>query len=1026
MSDTEHDALREGPGTTIGPYKLLQQLGEGGFGVVFLAEQKEPVARQVALKIIKLGMDTRQFVARFEQERQALALMDHPNIARVIDAGATETGRPYFVMELVRGSPIAEYCDKNRLTIEERLRLFEQVCSAVQHAHQKGIIHRDLKPSNLLVAVQDGRPQVKVIDFGIAKATSAKLTDKTFFTEQRQVIGTLQYMSPEQAEGSIDIDTRTDVYALGVVLYELLTGSTPFDKETLRDAMYSEIQRMIREVEPPSPSTRLSTAHETLAGIAARRGVEPKRLGTLLRGELDWIVMKALEKDRARRYESASGLALDIGRYLSGDAVLAAPPSAAYRLRKFVRRNRIAVAGGTAVAASLLVGAVAFAWQANVASAQRDAARAAEAVAQKERVRAESNEGKATAVNQFLLDMLAAADIRRLGRTVTVAQALDSASSTIDGAFKDRPDVEFAVRAILGRTYSSLGMLDQAEPQVMRGLELARSLHLEESGEYARSVHDRAAVERGRGQHELAVRSEKSALEIAERAGGAEAEITLSFQSDYANSLVRLKRYDEAEKLFRETLATCRRVLGSDHRVTRVAVNSLAVLLHTQGQLDDAEALYREALESGVRVRGSDHADTNIARMNLGSLLQSRGKLDEAEPLLVAAHAGISRVYGEAHPQTAEAAAILARFYYQQGRIKDSVPLFEESLASLRRTEGEQTVAVAKAKLLLARAFTRMGEAPRSIALQREALEIWTALGGADSPDALGCALDLANALAAADQISAAEALFRDLLERCPRILGEDAESTIIANNSYAVMLLGQDRYADAEPYLRKALEAGVRAQGADHANTLITQYNLSSALSELGRLDEAERLGRETLEGFKRTFGPKHANLASAHGGLAETLVKLGRNDEARSEFVQAIAISKAALGARNTGFFGSAAGLADLLIDTGHPDEAEPVLREVLEVGSAVRGPLDARTANAKVRLGRCLTVLRRFAEAETLLLEGHARLVEARPEGDADIRVAVERLAELYSAWNTSEPDAARAASAAEWKAKADAGR
>ena len=366
--------LREGPGVKIGPYKLQQLIGEGGFGSVFMAEQEKPVQRKVALKIIKLGMDTRQVVARFEQERQALAMMDHPNIARVLDAGATETGRPYFVMELVKGDPIVEYCDKHNLSIHDRLELFAQVCSAVQHAHTKGIIHRDIKPSNILVSAQDGRPNTKVIDFGVAKATSARLTDLTLFTEQRQLIGTPEYMSPEQAEGSLDIDTRTDVYSLGVLLYELLTGTTPFSTKELRSAGYNEIQRIIREVEPPKPSARLTRSPTTIAGVAARRSTEPRKLGTIIRGELDWIVMKALEKDRMRRYETANGLAMDIRRHLAGEAVVAAPPGAAYRLKKFVRRNRAIVAASAAVAAALLIGIVGFAWQAQVAREQRDIA----------------------------------------------------------------------------------------------------------------------------------------------------------------------------------------------------------------------------------------------------------------------------------------------------------------------------------------------------------------------------------------------------------------------------------------------------------------------------------------------------------------------------------------------------------------------------------------------------------------------------------------------------------------------------
>jgi serine/threonine protein kinase len=346
------DAAREldPVGAMIGPYKLLQQIGEGGMGAVWLAEQSQPVSRKVALKIIKPGTDRRQVLARFEAERQALALMEHPNIAKVLDGGTTPDGRPYFVMELVKGEPITKYCDEHRLTPRQRLELFVPVCQAIQHAHQKGIIHRDIKPSNVLIAPYDGTPVVKVIDFGVAKATGQRLTERTLFTEFGAVVGTLEYMSPEQAElNNNDIDTRSDIYSLGVLLYELLTGTTPLNRKSLKQAALVEMLRKIREEEPPKPSTRLSSTEE-LPNIAANRGLEPKKLSGLVRGELDWIVMKALEKDRNRRYETASGFAMDVQRYLADEPVLACPPSAGYRLRKFIRRNK----GGLAVAGIIL------------------------------------------------------------------------------------------------------------------------------------------------------------------------------------------------------------------------------------------------------------------------------------------------------------------------------------------------------------------------------------------------------------------------------------------------------------------------------------------------------------------------------------------------------------------------------------------------------------------------------------------------------------------------------------------------
>ena len=354
------------PGTAIGPYKLIQQIGEGGMGTVYMAQQTEPVKRAVALKIIKAGMDTRQVIARFEAERQALAMMDHPSIAKVLDAGTTggvSPGRPFFVMELVRGVAITRYCDEHRLTPRERLELFIPVCHAVQHAHQKGIIHRDLKPSNILIAQYDGRPVPKVIDFGVAKAAGQQLTDKTLLTGFGSLIGTLEYMSPEQAEiNQLDIDTRSDIYSLGVVLYELLTGSTPLDRKRLTQAVFTEMLRIIREEEPPKPSTRLSDSTNSLPSISAQRHMEPAKLTRSVRGELDWIVMKALEKDRCRRYETANGFAADLQRYLDDEPVLACPPSSWYRFRKFTRRHKVGLRITAAAALVLLLAAAGVSW----------------------------------------------------------------------------------------------------------------------------------------------------------------------------------------------------------------------------------------------------------------------------------------------------------------------------------------------------------------------------------------------------------------------------------------------------------------------------------------------------------------------------------------------------------------------------------------------------------------------------------------------------------------------------------------
>ncbi|HEV2292721.1 MAG TPA: serine/threonine-protein kinase, partial [Tepidisphaeraceae bacterium] len=451
-------------GAIIGRYKLLERIGEGGFGIVYMAEQQHPVRRKVALKVIKPGLDTRQVIARFEAERQALALMDHENIAKVLDAGATDSGRPYFVMELVHGVPITDFCDKNQLPPRERLELFVQVCRAVQHAHTKGIIHRDIKPTNVLVTLHEGVAVPKVIDFGVAKATGQQLTDKTLFTNFAQMVGTPLYMSPEQAEmTSIDVDTRSDVYSLGVLLYELLTGTTPLDKDRLKQAAFDEVRRIIREEEPPRPSTRLSTMGEQGRSISAHRKSDPKHLGRLVRGELDWIVMKALEKDRSRRYETANGLARDVERHLQDEPVQACPPSATYRLRKIARRHRVTL-GVAAGFVSLLVAATL------VSSALAVRARRAESLAQarletetQARARAVTEAAKATTISDLLLEMFSSTNPdQSKGADYTVRQLLDEAAPRMRDQLKGQPEVEAAISAAIGTVYRRLGLHEKA------------------------------------------------------------------------------------------------------------------------------------------------------------------------------------------------------------------------------------------------------------------------------------------------------------------------------------------------------------------------------------------------------------------------------------------------------------------------------------------------------------------------------------------------------------------------------------
>ena len=657
--------LTEGPGTVVGRYKLLEQIGEGGMGVVFMAEQEEPMRRTVALKIIKPGMDTRQTLARFEAERQALALMDHPNIARVLDAGATQTGRPYFVMELAKGVPLTEYCDANRLSTPERLALFIEVCHAVQHAHQKGIIHRDLKPSNVLVTLHDGKPVPKIIDFGVAKATSQRLTEKTMFTSYGQMIGTPAYMSPEQAEmGGLDVDTRSDIYALGALLYELLTGTTPFDEKHLRSAGYQEIQRIIREVEPLKPSTRLSNRKDTLASVAASRRTDPARLARLVRGDLDWIVMKTLEKDRARRYETADGLVLDIQHHLAHEPVLAGPPGAAYRARKFLRRHRTGVAAGLLVFLALGAGLAA----ATVGLLRaRDSAR----VAEQEADRATQEAAKAEAVTRFFQETLAFVDPQNArGREVTVRAVFDRAAKNIGTKFAGQPLVEAAVRETLGTTYLALGDYAAGHAQLSSAFGIRRQILGEEHPDTLSSMMNLGNALNDQGKAAEAEQMHRQVLEVRERVLGKEHPGTLASMVNLGNALHNQGKYAEAEQMYRQVLEAKERVLGKEHPDTLASMMNLANASLGQGKSAQAEQMYRQVLGIQERVLGKEHPDTLTSMMNLASALLGQGESAQAEQMYRQVLGIQERVLGKEHPHTlisrrrwAEAAALLGIAY---------------------------------------------------------------------------------------------------------------------------------------------------------------------------------------------------------------------------------------------------------------------------------------------------------------------------------------------------------------------------
>ncbi|MGE3886036.1 MAG: tetratricopeptide repeat protein [Vicinamibacterales bacterium] len=811
---------------SIGPYRLLEKLGEGGMGEVWLAEQTRPVHRQVALKVIKAGMDTARVVARFEAERQALALMSHPSIAQVFDAGATPEGRPYFAMEYVRGEPITDYCQRHRLSVRQRIDLFLEVCDAVQHAHQKGIIHRDLKPSNVLVTVRDDHPVPKVIDFGVAKATTQPLTERTMYTERGVLIGTLEYMSPEQAEMSgLDVDTRTDVYALGVILYELLTGALPFEPRELRKKPLDEIRRTIREVDPPRPSTRVTTSlgATTTAGAPAPPVVVHAHQ---LRGDLDWIILRALEKDRTRRYGSASDLAADLRRHLLNLPVLACPPSLTYRLGKFVRRHRVAVSAAAILAVMVVGFAIMMALQARQIARERDRAQTAQATAEQ--------------VTAFLVRMFEASDpSESRGDTVTARQLLETGVARV-GELNGQPEVQARLLDLMGRVYQSLGKYDEAQPLLERSLEVRRDALGAEHPSVAETLSHIGELSSLRGRYDEAEAQLRDALARHERTVSRESaeaatdlhllgavlvdkgdipqgrqlieealEIRrrvlppghLDLAESYAGLAYAASRggdYEQMERWHRESLTLLRQALGERHPRVALALNNLAAAVDERGRYEEAEALHREALAMRRQLFGEEHPAVATSLNNLGNVLMSQGKFADAEALYRQAVDLRKRLLGVGHPSTGTSLNNLGVLLYRAGKPAEAVPVMQEARVS---------------------AISRLPE---------------------DHPLVLTIDGSIATMIAALGRDAEAEPLFQRTLATRIKAQGDDHPDVATSRLMYGRFLRERRRYAEAEPLLVRAFAVRREKRGATHPDTVRAAQELAALYRATGREDQA------------------------------------------------------------------------------------------------------------------------------------------------------------------------------------------
>jgi non-specific serine/threonine protein kinase/serine/threonine-protein kinase len=836
----------------IGPYRILDTLGEGGMSVVYLAEQSEPVKRRVALKILKAGMDSKQVVARFESERQALAVLDHPNVAKIFDGGIAESGRPYFVMEQVKGVPITEYCDDHRLDNEERLKVFITVCSAVQHAHLKGLIHRDLKPSNILVGVVDGKPQPKIIDFGIAKATTTTLTEATLHTRVGQIIGTPQYMSPEQANlTGLDIDTRTDIYSLGVVLYELLVGIVPLDLRAIGD---QAMQVALREKDPPRPSTRITDLGDTREEVAKVRGTDPDRLQQQLKGDLDWIVMRAIEKDRTRRYETVNSLAMDCRRFLRHEPVLARPPSTAYYMQRFVRRNRLAVAAGTIAILAVIAGATA---------ATLGYVRATEA---EQIARQESATSKK--VVEFLVGLFQVSNPWGAGGApggdITAREILDRGAGNAITELSGQPRVQATLLQAMGQVYSGLGLNDDAESMMQQALSTRRSLLGDDHPEIADTLHGLAFVDYGRGDFAEAEEKLRATIEIMQSVEGAESleaalamnlmsiavanldrlEEALAIQTEairilelnddvhfldvsygYNNLgyvLMRLDRYTEAIEPFERAIPYTEgtNAIGQHSRV----VSNLAAVHQVLGNIDEARKLNEQALELKREWFDPGHSEIAYSLNNLGWLAREQGDYEYAIELYEEAVEVFISALGEDHGNVAIVRGNLARTYAESGQPGRAVDLYGKALAGIERAAGEASSSTLPIHVGLGRSYKALGDSNRALAHFQNAFDI----GSAINPDGWNTGIALSE-IAALDNAALSDkerdVAFERALEIVVAAAGESNMDQAGILMLYSQHLENTDRIEMARSMYSDALAIELEKLGADDPKFVEHQF---------------------------------------------------------------------------------------------------------------------------------------------------------------------------------------------------------